>query len=82
MRGNGAAPRQCLQFLEFEQLQSIIFLDPIGFFIQLWFKVPSSSGNSNGTIIGRCSYYALKLDARVWRAESPDQRVGDLNPIH
>jgi hypothetical protein len=82
MRGNGAAPGLCLQFLEFKQLQSIVFLCLIGVFIQLRFKVLSSPGNFNGTIIGRCSYYALKLDARVWRAKSSYLRVKDANPIH
>ena len=82
MGGNGAATGLCLQLLEFKQLHRIVFLGPIRDANNLWFKVPSPPGDSNGTIIGRCSYNALKLDARVWRAESTDQRVGDLNPIH
>jgi hypothetical protein len=82
MWGNGAATGLCLQILEFKQPQSILLLCPIGVFIQLRFKVPRPPGNSNGTIIGRCGYYALKLDTCVWRAKSPYQRVGDVNPIH
>jgi hypothetical protein len=82
MGGNGAATGLCLQLLEFKQLHRIVFLGPIRVANNLRFKVPTPSSDSNRTIIGRCGYNALKLDAWVWRAESPEQRAGDLNPIH
>jgi len=82
MGGNGAATGLCLQLLEFKQLHRIVFLGPIRDANNLWFKVTTPSWDSNRTIIGRCGYYALKLIAKVWWAESPEQRVGDLNPIH